>query len=270
MLEHSTPGPRNEALAGDLLEEFRQGRSVGWYWRQTLAAIAIACIREILNHRAMLLFAVLWSMLAPGWDFLIEKVEHNPSLFGPMWTLAWPWSTLAALGLSLLIGAVFIWAGMLVYLVLHGSLVRGISLRRLRMSIALSLTGFIAVSAAMFALTLLLPVTGHAIIGLGLNSSLAPDAPKYEGKKNRYWTYHYVRQVDPQTGKPVVVRSPVQIDTSDFYPYASPAPATPTPLSEIKDTSTRAIVARLPYLLSMIYALWGLSSLPNRYRRTRT
>lgn len=34
-------GPQRnaEALAGDLLEEFRQGRSRAWYWRQVLAAI---------------------------------------------------------------------------------------------------------------------------------------------------------------------------------------------------------------------------------------
>jgi hypothetical protein len=27
-------GNRNEALAGDLVEEYRRGRSVAWYWRQ--------------------------------------------------------------------------------------------------------------------------------------------------------------------------------------------------------------------------------------------
>jgi hypothetical protein len=32
--------PRNEALAGDLAEEFRLGRSRTWYWRQVLAAVA--------------------------------------------------------------------------------------------------------------------------------------------------------------------------------------------------------------------------------------
>lgn len=31
---------RNAALAGDLLEEFRSGRSAAWYWRQTLVVIA--------------------------------------------------------------------------------------------------------------------------------------------------------------------------------------------------------------------------------------
>ncbi len=36
MLEHLTFGCRKEELAGDLCEEFRSGRSEGWYWRQVL------------------------------------------------------------------------------------------------------------------------------------------------------------------------------------------------------------------------------------------
>ena len=35
-------GPPNEALAGDLLEEYRQGRSKLWYWWQVLIAISVA------------------------------------------------------------------------------------------------------------------------------------------------------------------------------------------------------------------------------------
>jgi hypothetical protein len=35
---------RNEALAGDLLEEFDGGRSSFWLWRQVLAAVCISLI----------------------------------------------------------------------------------------------------------------------------------------------------------------------------------------------------------------------------------
>jgi preprotein translocase subunit SecY len=35
-------GPANPALAGDLLEEYGQGRSARWYWKQVLIAIAVA------------------------------------------------------------------------------------------------------------------------------------------------------------------------------------------------------------------------------------
>ncbi len=39
MLKHLVPGEGNEALEGDLLEEFQRRRSASWYWRQVLAAI---------------------------------------------------------------------------------------------------------------------------------------------------------------------------------------------------------------------------------------
>lgn len=39
MLKHLAPGERNEALEGDLLEEFQRRRSASWYWRQVLLAI---------------------------------------------------------------------------------------------------------------------------------------------------------------------------------------------------------------------------------------
>ena len=35
-------GPPNEALAGDLLEEYQQGHSKLWYWREVLIAVSVA------------------------------------------------------------------------------------------------------------------------------------------------------------------------------------------------------------------------------------
>jgi hypothetical protein len=39
MLKHLLFRDRNEALEGDLLEEFQRGRSTSWYWRQVLVAV---------------------------------------------------------------------------------------------------------------------------------------------------------------------------------------------------------------------------------------
>lgn len=67
----------NAALAGDMLEDFRNGRTAGWYWRQTLAVIGAGFARH-LSSTALYLLAVtvgyavqlpasyaLWSMGFP-------------------------------------------------------------------------------------------------------------------------------------------------------------------------------------------------------------
>jgi hypothetical protein len=60
MLEHLLLGGRNEALAGDLLEEFQRRSSVAWYWRQVLGAIMASVAGELRQHwRLLSLEAVL-------------------------------------------------------------------------------------------------------------------------------------------------------------------------------------------------------------------
>ncbi len=71
LLEHFGPEVNNEALAGDLCEDFRQGRSKAWYWRQVMAAI------QWRHHLRVLL---------------------DSAVFG--WLLSWPviWGSQGALG----------------------------------------------------------------------------------------------------------------------------------------------------------------------------
>ena len=45
----------DEALAGDLEEEYRAGRSRAWYWRQVMATIAVGSLRDVSVHE---MFAV--------------------------------------------------------------------------------------------------------------------------------------------------------------------------------------------------------------------
>jgi hypothetical protein len=40
-------GPRDEALAGDLLEAYRSGRAASWYWREVVTAIAVGAWRDL-------------------------------------------------------------------------------------------------------------------------------------------------------------------------------------------------------------------------------
>ena len=75
-------GHTNDALTGDLMEEYLHGRSGAWYWRQVLFAIVVGFGEEIRSHKLLALRAV-----AVGWAascVLIYGVEL------PLWRFyAW-------------------------------------------------------------------------------------------------------------------------------------------------------------------------------------
>jgi hypothetical protein len=161
LLEHLTPGERNEALAGDLLEEFRNGRSARWYWRQVVMAIVIESFRDTLSNPRALAFAALWSMLAPAWLVFTDKIEINTNVF-EVFRLHFPWSMLCYLGLSLTTWLIFIWTGVLLYLVLQVWFTKSFSNLQFERRLLLSVSVSIAASAGIFALSLFLP-QGHSI-----------------------------------------------------------------------------------------------------------
>jgi len=165
MLEHWMPDPRNDALAGDLLEEFRGGRldrKRAWYWRQVLVAIALNCSERILNRRNVMLFAVLWSMLSPAWLVLSANAEVNTRAFGLMVELDFPWSAICAIALSLATSLIFIWSGMALYLVFLMVAARSFNLRGLARNLFRALPMFLAISAVPYALSLMFP-PGHGV-----------------------------------------------------------------------------------------------------------
>jgi hypothetical protein len=55
-------GPKRESLLGDLIEQYREGRSGIWYWRQVLAAILIGNVHDLAAHKMLALRA-----LTIGW-----------------------------------------------------------------------------------------------------------------------------------------------------------------------------------------------------------
>ena len=65
LLEHV--GRKNQSLAGDLLEEYRQGRSVAWYWRQAIIAIVLGRSKEVLFVLGMIaLYRIATHIPIPG------------------------------------------------------------------------------------------------------------------------------------------------------------------------------------------------------------
>jgi len=85
LLEHAGSLYRREALAGDLLEEYRAGRSDAWYWRQVLwaigasvghavRAVSSAWLALLMWWGALLLFSFLWK-----WPAIVLVLD--PSIY---------------------------------------------------------------------------------------------------------------------------------------------------------------------------------------------
>ena len=63
------------ALAGDLVEQYREGRSLAWYWKQAIAAVSVYSVSQILEHKWLALRAI-----ATG--YVIWYVLNNMFLHG--------------------------------------------------------------------------------------------------------------------------------------------------------------------------------------------
>lgn len=154
ILEHLTSGNRDEAIAGDLLEVFRGGRSNGWYWRQVATACAVSWFKSVRVRMSLMVFACAWSMLAPGWKVLIDEIESAPifdrisQLLGGFWILP------AFVG-WLVLNSTFLWVGILVYILTLSSCGKTFHAKNIRRAFLLAPLVFAPVFAAWFAVCML-------------------------------------------------------------------------------------------------------------------
>src|ERR1700689_860136 len=74
---------RNQPLAGDLLEEFRNGRSGAWYWRQTLVVIVFGLVRDARQRDRALAGAVIGWAVEAAITFALWRLryQHHPLQF---------------------------------------------------------------------------------------------------------------------------------------------------------------------------------------------
>ena len=72
LLQRCWPKARAEAIIGDLTEQYASGHSSAWYWRQTLAAMAMGCLTALRRHGASLAVA-----LAAAWSVIFLWREAN-------------------------------------------------------------------------------------------------------------------------------------------------------------------------------------------------
>ena len=92
-LRHAWPGSDNDALTGDLIERFREGKTRGWFWRQVFIAFIVSVLGEIRRHWPHFCYAIVGTPVTLFfWD--ARALRHVPGWFH--WNeLPWPWSQLA-------------------------------------------------------------------------------------------------------------------------------------------------------------------------------
>jgi hypothetical protein len=57
-------GREDDSLAGDITQQYNQGRSRCWYWRQVMGAIVIDLVRETLENRGLVIKAIFKAWLS--------------------------------------------------------------------------------------------------------------------------------------------------------------------------------------------------------------
>src|SRR5580658_2677807 len=86
LLDCLGPARRNPPLAGDLIEEFQNGRSAAWFWRQTLVAIFSGLGRNAGRRLtgSLIGWAAEVGVAFPLWRFHV--LPQPPQIFQ---TIAW-------------------------------------------------------------------------------------------------------------------------------------------------------------------------------------
>ncbi len=110
-LDHLLPQPYREALAGDLLEELRCGRSVAWYCRQVVLALSTAVFYHLRRLAPSLAFSVIWSLFYPLWRALLWQRPRTQAIFDQGSKLDWPVSAICELSRGILPALTFVWFG---------------------------------------------------------------------------------------------------------------------------------------------------------------
>jgi hypothetical protein len=98
---------RNEALAGDLIEEFHSSNSRAWYWAQALIAILVNVRADLWAHKLLGIRAILVGEIAS--TILTITFANALTRWGPRFTITSATWWLCTLGAALVINGVSGW-----------------------------------------------------------------------------------------------------------------------------------------------------------------
>ena len=77
LLDNLGVSRRNEALMGDISEEYASGRSRLWYWRQSIAAIRLTVIKDLRNHPLLIARSlVVWIAYGGVTSYALNALTH--------------------------------------------------------------------------------------------------------------------------------------------------------------------------------------------------
>ena len=87
-------GDQADSIVGDLVEEYRAGRSRLWFWRQAVSAVAFDVIRQVGHHPARAGGAVVtgWTVLIVTFMLAGDRTADGAA------RLLWNWDRQAAYG----------------------------------------------------------------------------------------------------------------------------------------------------------------------------
>jgi hypothetical protein len=124
LLKHACPVRENEALTGDVVERFCEGRSAAWVWKQALIATAIGIPTQIRRNWPLISYAIAGTamlLVIPGNAMSkAQAIAHWWILPFPLSMWVWflsPGALLAfaglpALAVALLVKGSFRWSGL--------------------------------------------------------------------------------------------------------------------------------------------------------------
>jgi len=163
MLEHLSSGNGDEALAGDLLEVFRSGRSNRWYWRQVCGACAVSWFNSLRARIPLFVFALAWSMLAPAWTTIINRIETTSTLYVYIRQLEWPFSGLTESLTWVGLNVGLLWTGILIYFLIQLNQARSMGRKTIRGAFLKAAAYFLPAYFATFVLANLFAYPGFDI-----------------------------------------------------------------------------------------------------------
>ena len=94
LLKHFGSSPDNDAIIGDIDEQYSQGHSRAWYWRQVWIAIVVGLFDECREHkwvtaRALLMGLTLLLFFPQSFNFLLRDLLFALESWSRWWRQSW-------------------------------------------------------------------------------------------------------------------------------------------------------------------------------------